>query len=139
MNSLFHIIHRFLNLTFIRFVLVGILNTCFGVGVYCLFIYLGLQYAIATLLSNILGVVWNFKTTGRLVFGSKGNKLIYRFALCYCFAYILNIAFIFCFTKIGFNDYYSGIFATPLIALCSYSLLKRFVFLKAPRHADADK
>lgn len=130
---------KILNITFIRFLLVGVLNTAFGVGVYCLFIYLGLQYAIATLLSNVLGVLWNFKTTGRLVFGSKDNSLIFRFILCYCVTYVLNVAFIYFFTRAGLNDYYSGILATPFVALCSFFLLKRFVFHKAPQHAASEK
>jgi putative flippase GtrA len=36
-----------------RFVLVGGLNTAFGVGVYCLAIFIGLPYFVATLVSNV--------------------------------------------------------------------------------------
>lgn len=132
-------IKKFLSPTFIKFVLVGILNTAFGVGIYCLFIRLGFQYAIATLLSTILGVLWNFKTTGRLVFGSKDNSLIFRFVLCYCITYGFNVAVIYCFKLCGINDYWSGILATPIVALCSYGLLKNFVFNQKEKQSEKEK
>ena len=38
-----------IDVTFIRFVLIGLLNTAFGVGVYCLFVYWGIPYRVAVL------------------------------------------------------------------------------------------
>ena len=71
---------------FVRFVLVGILNTAFGYGVYCLMLWIGLSYWWATLIANVLGVLFNFKTTGVLVFKSVGvfpecrhHRAIYAF------------------------------------------------------------
>lgn len=69
---------------FLRFILVGGLNTAFGVGVYCLAIYVGIPYYIATLLSNVLGVCFNFITTGNLVFRNNNPRLIFRFVMAYC-------------------------------------------------------
>lgn len=60
---------------FVRFVFVGGLNTAFGFGLYCLLIWMGLSYIWATLISHTLGVLFNFITTGRIVFDNSDNSL----------------------------------------------------------------
>lgn len=112
----------------LRFLLVGALNTAFGVGVYCLAIFVGLPYFIATLLSNVLGVLFNFVTTGRLVFRNSDKRLIFRFVACYVVVYCINTAVVKLFLMASLNSYWAGIAATPVTALCSYFLLKRFVY-----------
>lgn len=115
---------------FVRFVLVGGINTLFGVGVYCMAIFIGLPYFIATLVSNVLGVLFNFFTTGRLVFRNSDPRLIFRFVACYIAIYFINTAVVKLFIEAGLNSYWAGILATPVVALCSYSLLKYFVYRK---------
>ena len=115
---------------FLRFILVGGLNTAFGVGVYCLAIYVGIPYYIATLLSNVLGVCFNFITTGNLVFRNNNPRLIFRFVMAYVLIYFINTAVVKVFILLGMIDYCAGILATPVVALCSYSLLKHFVYRK---------
>ena len=123
------IAHRLLSFEFIRFVLVGCLNTAFGFGIYCLMIWLGLSYWWATLVSNVLGVLFNFKTIGILVFKNPDNKLFWRFVSCYVLAYGLNVSIIFLFKHFaGLNDYWSGLIATVFVALFSFFYQKLFVF-----------
>jgi putative flippase GtrA len=76
---------------FARFLLVGVLNTLFSYFLYGTLILIGLDYKYAVLLATILGVLFNFQTTGRLVFGSKNNKLIFRFVLVYVATFLLNV------------------------------------------------
>lgn len=114
---------------FIRFVLVGVLNTAFGYGVYCLMIWIGVPYWWATLISNVLGVLFNFKTIGVLVFENPNNRLFFRFVSCYILAYVLNVGIIYLHTHFaGLNDYWSGLIATPFVALFSFFYQKLFVF-----------
>jgi putative flippase GtrA len=114
---------------FIRFVLVGVLNTAFGYGVYCLMIWIGVPYWWATLISNVLGVLFNFKTIGVLVFENPNNRLFFRFVSCYILAYLLNVGIIYLLTRFaGLNDYWSGLIATPFVALFSFFYQKLFVF-----------
>ena len=54
---------------FARFLLVGVLNTIFGYFLYGTLILIGLDYKYAVLLATILGDLFNFQTTGRLVLG----------------------------------------------------------------------
>ena len=135
------IIDRYYNIVsnqFLRFILVGGVNTAFGVGVYCLAIFVGLPYFIATLLSNVLGVCFNFITTGNLVFRNNDPRLIFRFVTAYVIIYFINTAFVKIFILSGLNSYWAGILATPLVAFCSYSLLKYFVYRKNHHHEKED-
>ena len=114
---------------FIRFVFVGVLNTAFGFGVYCLMIWIGVPYWWSTLISNVLGVLFNFKTIGILVFENSSNRLFFRFVSCYVLAYGLNVGIIYLLThSAGLNDYWSGLIATPFVALFSFFYQKLFVF-----------
>lgn len=115
--------------TFIRFVLIGILNTAFGVGLYCLFIYWGIPYRSAVLLSTVLGVLFNFKTIGTFVFKNKKNRLIFKFVAAYVIIYFINIGFIHLLLELTeLNEYIAGVIATPIVAIASFILQNRFVF-----------
>ena len=118
-----------LNNNFIRFILVGILNTIVGYGLFSLFIYLGLHYSIAVIFSTILGVCFNFKSIGRLVFNSHNNEKIYRFISVYIIVYLLNISGLWIFSYAGLKNMYvaGAILLTP-ISIVSFILNSKFVF-----------
>lgn len=131
MNHLKRKIFNLFTPTFIRFVLVGILNTAFGVGLYCLFIYWGVPYRTAVLLSTVLGVLFNFKTIGVLVFKNSDNRLIFRFVSAYVVVYFINIGLIRLMLEFTpLDEYIAGIVATPIVAIASFVFQKRFVFRK---------
>ena len=112
-----------------KFIFVGILNTIFGYSLFALFIYLGLYYPLAVLLSTILGVLFNFKTIGRLVFDSNDNGLIFRFIFVYAITYLLNIFFLWLLKKLGSENMYIDGFALLIpLAAVSFLLNKFFVF-----------
>ena len=52
----------------IRFLFVGAVNTVFSYGCYASFIYIGYNYALAAFFATCLGIIFNFNTTGRIVF-----------------------------------------------------------------------
>lgn len=113
---------------FIRFLFVGIINAIFGYGVFAVFLYVGLHYTLALLMATILGVLFNFKSTGALIFKSDNNQLIFRFILCYAFIYFINISGIKILSYVGFSPYVAGaILILPMAAL-AFVLNKRFVF-----------
>ncbi len=116
------------NATFVRFVLVGIMNSAFGYGCFALFMYLGLHYTAALFLATIVGVLFNFKSTGALVFGSRENRLIFRFIGCYAIVYLVNIAGIKAFSSQGVAPYISGAILIVPMAVLAFALNKRFVF-----------
>lgn len=114
---------------FFRFIIVGIVNTAFGYALFALLIYLKFHYSIAVLISTILGVLFNFKTIGEIVFNNKSNRLILRFGMVYFITYWLNVFIIFIFKKvISENLYLVGFLALIPVALITFFLNKYFVF-----------
>jgi len=117
------------NNKFIKFILVGILNTIVGYGLFTIFIYLGLKYPLAVLFSTILGVSFNFKSIGKLVFGSHDNGLILHFIAVYVVIYVLNILGLWILKYFGLeNMYINGFVLLAPLAIVSYVLNKNFVF-----------
>lgn len=113
---------------FIRFLLVGGLNTAFGYFIYSLFLFFGFHYALASLFGTVFGILFNFKTTGVLVFQNKKNSLIFSFFAVYVFLYGLNVIGLKIFDYFNINLYIAGFVLLLPMALLSFFLMKRFVF-----------
>lgn len=121
--------HDYVKNKFIRFIFVGGLNTLFGYGIYCLMLFLGFPYIWATLVSHILGVLFNFMTTGVLVFENDDPGLIFRFVISYIITYFINIGSNGLLQSLtGFSTYLTGIGATIVAAVCSFFILRLFVY-----------
>lgn len=117
----------FMKNQFVKFIFVGMVNTLFGYSIYSLLIFLNLHYTIASLLSTVVGVLFNFKSIGMFVFNNKSNKLIVRFIMVYVITYFINIGLI-SIIKLYFNLYISAAILIIPIALLSFYLNRRFVF-----------
>ena len=118
-----------LNNYFVKFLLVGVLNTVFGYSIFSMLIYLNIHYTVAVFLSTVLGALFNFKTIGKLVFKSHDNRLIFRFVFVYLIVYLLNISSLWFFKSLGYtNMYVNGLILVIPLALVSFVLNKKFVF-----------
>lgn len=117
---------------FFIFILVGILNTFFGYCCYAFFIFLGLSYPLALAYSTILGVLFNFKTTGKLVFKNSNNRLIFKFVSVYLCTYFFNMTLIGFLTRLSFDLYLAGFIAVFPSAILGFILNKTLVFRRAP-------
>ena len=124
------LIKRYITPEFIRFVLVAILNTLFGYGVYSILLLLGMHYSLAILCSTVIGVLFNFKTYGILVFKNTSNKLIFRFVLVYCVVYLCNTGGIALLKTFGISDYIAGALMLVPVGLLGFILNKIFVYSK---------
>lgn len=114
-----------------RFLTVGALNAFFGYGCFALLIYLGFHYALAVFLATVAGVLFNFKTTGYLVFKSDDNRLIFRFAMTYAIIYAVNVASLKILLLADVDLYYGNAVLIVPMAILAYVLNKRFVFKNA--------
>ncbi|WP_152395460.1 GtrA family protein [Paenibacillus guangzhouensis] len=112
---------------FVKFIIVGVINTIFGYSVFSLFIFVGLHYTLASLLSTLVGILFNFKTTGRIVFKSSDNSLIIKFFITYGVTYLLNLALL-TFLKEFVSIYIAYAILILPMSMVSYILNKRFVF-----------
>lgn len=113
---------------FFRFILVGLLNTAFGYGAYALFLYAGVHYAWASLLATVLGILFNFFTTGRIVFSNTDNLRILRFLVVYGVLYLFNIIGLTILDQLRIDLYLAGLAIIPPAAILGYLLNRRFVF-----------
>jgi putative flippase GtrA len=113
---------------FTRFVLVGVLNTAFGYLMYALLLWMGLNYATAAGIGTILGVLFNFKSIGSLVFGSENNRLMFRFIGVYTLVYLVNLLGLWALTANGFSAYSAGLVTLAPAAILAFTLNKKFVF-----------
>ena len=111
-----------------RFIIVGILNTAVGYAFYSFFIYVGMNYLFAVLCSMLLGILFNFKTTGTLVFNNRNNVPFLRFVLVYTVIFFCNILFIRGMQLFTINLYIAGFFPIIPSAIISFLLNKWFVF-----------
>jgi putative flippase GtrA len=113
---------------FFKFLAVGVLNTAFGYSIYALLIFMGIEVSLAILIGTIIGVLFNFKTTGQLVFGSRDNRKLVRFVGVYAILYVLNVAGVKLLIALGLNSYAAGAVLLAPMAMLSFLLNRRLVF-----------
>lgn len=112
----------------VRFLATGGLNTAFGYGCFVFLIYLGLHYALAVFIGTILGVIFNFFTTGKFVFDMTDHRRLPRFFGVYGILYIINVAWLKLMTILGVDLYLGGAIAILPMAGLSYFLNSKLVF-----------
>ena len=122
------LIRRLWAIQFLRFLVVGGLNTVFGYSVFAAFILLGLPYPLAAFLGHTCGVLFNFKTYGTLVFKNKNNRLIFKFAGVYLLTYFLTTGLLWAFNYYGVHNLIAGAIIVLPVALVGFTLNKRLVF-----------
>lgn len=113
---------------FVRFLMVGSLNTGFSYSVYALFLFFGLSYPIANLISLICGIFFSFYTQGKFVFRNTHRKLFLRFVAVWGLIYLVNVIVIGVLVHVGLNAYIAGAIALAPVTLLSYLLQKVAVF-----------
>jgi putative flippase GtrA len=116
---------------FVRFLLVGVLNTAVGYALFAVFVLLGLHYGLAAALSTILGVLFNFQTIGRLVFERRDPSLIYRFATVYAVTYLLNVGILRALEGTRVHVLVVQAVLVLPVAVLAFVLHRRFVFRRA--------
>ena len=131
-------LHRYFEPQFIRFVLVAILNTLFGLFINYVFLFifehllkLNHAYVVSNFLATIVSILFNFKTYGILVFKNKNNNLLLRFLAVTFFTYLVNIGGIRLLEYLGSSNNYLNltIMAVP-VGLLNYVLNSVFVYKK---------
>ncbi len=112
----------------IRFLMVGGVNTVFGYSIFAgVYLTTGGQ-KLAVTASIVLGVLFNFVTTGRLVFNSRELGKLPRFVVAYGLALGLNLALIEVFLRIGINAFLAQALCLPAVVITAYIVNARWVF-----------
>ncbi len=113
---------------FLRFLLVGAVNTAFGYSVFALLVWCGLPYPAAIGLATVAGVAFNFQSTGRLVFGGAPPSRLARFVGVYLVVYLLNVLAVAGLLRLGLDVYAANAVAVLPLAMIAYILQRTFVF-----------
>jgi putative flippase GtrA len=116
---------------FVRFLLVGALNTAFGYTVFAISILIGIPYPVAALLSTVLGVLFNFKSYGTLVFASHDNRLIFRFFAVYGICYAVGLVPLAWAKAHGVPLLWMGAICVLPMAVLAFTLQRLLVFRAA--------
>jgi putative flippase GtrA len=117
---------------FTKFILIGIINTAFGYGVFVTVDLVTGSWGGAVIAMNILGVAFNYITTGRLVFAHRGVKALAPFALGYGAVLVLNLVILQTLTRLGVSALRAQAITIPWLVAFSYMINRLIVF--RPRH-----
>lgn len=124
----FGILQRF-ERKFVKYLFVGFLNTIFSYAVYAFIVTLTGRPRFSLALSYIIGILFNFQTTGRIVFKNNDDRLIVKFFLCYLTTFFINSYSLETLVNtVGMDKYSSQAVLVFPIAMISFLLLKNFVF-----------
>lgn len=116
----------------LRFLVVGMANTLVGYALYLIGLWLGVPYQAALTGATILGAIFNFFTTGRLVFESRALNRISGFLAVYGITFAVNLALLTWLVQAGVAKAYAQAVLLPLIVLLSFFLNKHLVFGRLP-------
>ena len=124
-------IKRLRNRQEFRFIIVGILNTIVGYGVYALLVFVGLNYLIANTISTIIGVIHSY-IWNRLYTFKSNNKVkteVPRFIGVYLLSYIIGMITLYIFKDIlNISSYIAGFINLFITTLVSFFGHKYFSF-----------
>jgi len=115
--------HRFL-----RFLVVGALNTAVGYGLFLAALAIAPTPFMALVASTILAILFNFRTIGELVFGVRDHRLLARFFGVYAIVFAYNSFGLAALQGGGFRPWLCGLMLLPGSVVISYLLNHKFVF-----------
>ncbi|WGS19151.1 MULTISPECIES: GtrA family protein [unclassified Bradyrhizobium] len=118
--------HTLIN--FVKFVLVGIVNTAFGYALFALFYLLLGSHQLAITLATPCGAVFNFHSTGRLVFRNRRLSALLPFVAGCAAVWLVNILLLHELTALAISPLAGQLLALPLLALLSYVVNRYLVF-----------
>jgi len=110
----------------LRFGLVGLVNTGFGYTVFAILVLAGIWPGVALIGTMAAAVAFNFQTSRRLVFRSNGSVL--RFVAVYIVVLAVNWATLRLLQWYGLTDLEAQAFLTLPVAVASFVGQRHFVF-----------
>ena len=112
----------------LRFLLVGVVNSLFGFVVFSAFVVGGASTWTALVGGNVAGLVFNFFTTGGLVFRDLSVSRAPRFVLCYAATLAINAWLIDGLAPVVGNRIAAQALLTAPMAVFSYVVMAKLVF-----------
>lgn len=113
---------------FLRFLAVGVLNTLFGYGVFGALVLAHMEPGLALFIATVAGVIFNYFTTGRLVFAASGMGRLPRFAAVYGLTFLVNLWSLRELTAAGLSPLLAQAIMLPVMVILTFVLNKLIVF-----------
>jgi putative flippase GtrA len=82
----------------------------------------------AVILGTILGLLFNFLSTGGVVFKNRAARLLPRFVAVYVVQMGLSVTALHLLERAGMHPLVAGAFILPPLAVFTYFALRHFVF-----------
>lgn len=87
---------------FLRFCMVGVVNTLISVVIFNILIYFGVHYLIATILGYVAGLINGYVSSSKFVFKEDVNKnTAIKFVIVYMSALLINLALMYVMVDMG--------------------------------------
>lgn len=112
----------------VSFLAVGVLNTGFGYVIFAAGVLAGLSSGIALAIAMVIGVVFNFFTLGRLVFGSRDPTRLPRFVGVYALTYVVNLMLLGLWEGAGVGSLLGQLACLPVTVSLTFVLMRFLVF-----------
>jgi putative flippase GtrA len=119
---------------FAAFVGVGMVNTIFGYGVYLLLLWARLAPLAALGAATVAGAIFNYFSTGSLVFMRRRLGRLPQFILAYCIIYFFNALLLEGLGTLGIGPQLAQATALPIVVVINYFLLNYWVFRTTGRN-----
>ena len=121
-------IEKIAGVRFLRFLIVGGFNTAVGYILFCVALAILPTTFLALCVSTLLSVLFNFVSTGTLVFGSRDPRRIVRFYGVYGAVFAYNAIGLAILEHVGVAPRIGALFLLPGAVVMSYFLNRQFVF-----------
>lgn len=119
--------------SFALFLFVGVLNTLVGYGLFAALVFAGMVPELSLLFATVLGVAFNFFTTGKIVFADNGSKRFVRFVAVYAGVYALNAIALRLLIMTGIPAVVGQSLLLPITVLLTFVALRTYVFQGKPQ------
>ncbi|WP_085310519.1 GtrA family protein [Planktotalea arctica] len=116
-------------LQFFRFIFSGVLNSLFGWVCFSAAVFFGASILVALIIGASLGAAFNFLTHSTITFGDLSVRKIPTFMLVYAFIISINYAALLMMMALVPEPILAQLIVTPLIALFSYFIFTKWVFV----------
>ena len=121
-------VERLRDIQFLRFLVIGGINTLFGYSLFSLLILVGAVPDIALFAATVVGVLFNYVTTGRLVFAARGFGRLPWFAGVYGLTFLINLWSLRGLISAGLSPLLAQAGLLPVVTILAFALNKLLVF-----------
>ena len=117
---------------FVRFVLIGLVNTLVGYLIFVVFVVVGIPAQPALAAAFVLGVLWNYWTHARFVFGQGEVSRLPVYGLAYFGIWAFNALALAGAQRAGLHPLMAQAALAPVAAVLSFFLIARVLTGRFP-------